>query len=255
MDGSNNSTSFIDKSFTVKTAVVVGDAKLSTATSKFGSSSAYFDGNGDYIYFPYSEDFNLSSNSYTIEGWVNPSSLSSTMGVISKHQSGVGADWMFYIMNSTEVGFFANNSTTFTRTVPTISTGTWYHFAVVRSAATGLISIYWNGTLAGSTISAITGNSGAAVGIGADRPLAPMYFFNGYIDEVRVTKGVARYTSNFTPPTAAFLNADGSLSSSDLPAAPSVGDIVFSDNGFYTCSSASPVVWKYYPATSTTINP
>ena len=193
MEGANDSTTFTDKSYSPKAATVSGNAKISTSTAKFGSSSAYFDGSGDFLSYAYSSDFDLSGGTYTIEGWVNPSSLASEMGVICKHGFAIGADWMFYITNSTTVKFYTNGAA-YTRTVPTISTGTWYHFAVVRSAATGLISIYWNGTLAGATISATTTNTAATLGIGADRPNNPQVYFNGYIDEIRLTKGAARYT-------------------------------------------------------------
>jgi hypothetical protein len=249
MEGANNSTTFTDNSYSPKAATVTGNAKISTSTAKFGSSSAYFDGNGDFLSYAYSSDFDLSGGTYTIEGWVNPSSLASEMGVICKHGFGIGADWMFYITNSTTVKFYTNG-TAYTRTVPTISTGTWYHFAVVRSAATGLISIYWNGTLAGATISATTTNTAATLGIGADRPNNPQVYFNGYIDEVRITKGTARYTSNFTPSASAFSNANEYGS---LPAIASVGQTVYSSAGIYVCSSASPLVWKKYAVSPSTI--
>lgn len=248
MSGTNNGTTFLDNSYTPKTTVVSGDAKISTAASKFGGSSAYFDGNGDFLSFSYSSDFDLSGGTYTIEGWVNPSSLASEMGVICKHGFGVGADWMFFITNSTTVKFYTNGAS-YTRTVPTISTGTWYHFAVVRSATTGLISIYWDGTLAGTTISATTTNTAATLGIGADRPNSPYAYFNGYIDEIRLTKGTARYTGNFTPSSSAFANADGSA---ELVAT-SVGDVIYSSDSIYVCSSLTPLEWKRYSTTTTTI--
>ena len=247
MGGTNNSTTFLDNSYSPKTATVSGDAKISTATSKFGISSAYFDGNGDLISYANSADFNLSGGTYTIEGWVNPSSLASEMGVVCKHTFAVGADWMFYITNSTTVKYYANG-VAYTRTVPTISTGTWYHFAVVSSA--NVISIYWNGTLAGSTISSSTGNTAASVGVGADRPGNPQAYFNGYIDEIRITKGTARYGSNFTPSTSAFANADGT---SALPASPLLGDAVYTSTDAYICTSTSPITWKKFSQTGTNI--
>jgi hypothetical protein len=158
---------------------------------------------------------------------------------------------MFYIENSTTLIYYTPNSGEVSRTVPTISTGTWYHFAVVSSAST--ISIYWNGTRAGATFSGTPSHSAAGVALGVDRWNAILRPYNGYIDEVRITKGVARYTSDFTPSTSSFGNADGSLDISQLPATPAAGDIVYSTKGFYVCSSASPVTWKEYALTPSTI--
>lgn len=244
MEGANNSTTFTDKSYSPKAATVSGNAKISTASSKFGSSSAAFDGNGDFISYAYSADFNLSGGDFTIEGWVNPSSLSSQMCVIAKHSNAIGADWMFYIDNSTTVSFYTNG-TMYSRTVPTISAGTWYHFAIAK--VSGVISIYWNGTRAGTTFTAATLNTAAALGIGADRPNSPQLYFNGYIDEIRVTKGLARYTTDFTPSASEFANADGSA---ELVAS-NVGDAIHAPDGIYICTSLSPLTWKKLSIAST----
>jgi hypothetical protein len=241
MNGANNSTTFTDNSVTSKTPTLTGTPIISTAESKFGGASAYFNGSS-FLVYPQSSDFDLSSGTYTIEGWVNPSSLASRGTIISKH-----ADWMVFIDNSTTLIFHTSIGEV-SRTVPTISTGTWYHFAVVSSANT--VSIYWNGTLAGTSFSASTSNTAAQVSIGADRHYNPLRYYNGYIDELRISKNIARYTSNFTPPAAPFSNADGS---SDLPANPSVGQAVFAANGIYVCSSTSPVTWQKYSVTPSAI--
>ena len=250
MNGTNNTTTIVDKSYSAKTGTCAGDARISTVASKFGGASAYFDGSGDYITYAYSEDFNLSSIDYTIEGWLNLSSMPAA-GVcpIAKHTNAVGQDWAFYIANSTTISFYSAGVNT-QRTISAIATGEWNHFAVVRSA--GNISIYWNGVRQGVAFANSTTNTGAGLIIGADRINSILYPFHGYIDEIRISK-VARYTSNFTPSTTAFPNADGTLEASLLPSSPSAGDIVYSNKGFYVCSSASPVTWKEYSLTPTTI--
>ena len=86
--------------------------------------------------------------------------------------------------------------------------------------------------------------------IGCSSYNSPSVFFNGYIDEIRITKGLARYTSNFTPSSTAFSNADGS---SELPANPSIGDTVYTDSAVYFYSSSN--TWKRYAITPTTITP
>jgi hypothetical protein len=128
----------------------------------------------------------------------------------------------------------------------------WYHWAVVKSGSSTLL--FWDGTQAGASISgAITNSTSIGLTIGAHRENSIMEPLNGYLDEVRISR-VARYTSNFTPSTTAFPNADSTLDTSLLPSTPSVGDIVYSNKGFYVCSSASPVAWKEYLITPAAVS-
>jgi hypothetical protein len=69
MDGANASTSFIDNSPTPKTVVANGNIQISTAQSKFGGASAYFDGSGDFLQIANNQDFNMGSGDFTIEFW------------------------------------------------------------------------------------------------------------------------------------------------------------------------------------------
>jgi len=254
MNGANNGIIFVDKSYSPKTITAYGDAKTRTATSKFGGASAAFDGSGDYLFASYSTDFDLSTGDFTIEGWVNFNSVASTQSLIGKHNSGSAANWIFYLINSTTLQIWGPGSVATNKTGPTISTGVWYHWAVVKSGASTYI--YWNGTQAGASPAisgAVPNTAGIGVTIGCDRENSPQNYLNGYLDEVRITKGLARYTANFTPSTSAFSNADGSLDTSQLPSSPLVGDIVYSNKGFYVCSSASPVAWKEYYLSPTTV--
>ena len=252
MEGANNSTTFTDKSYSAKTVTAYGNAKISTTDYKLGSSSCLLDGSGDYLRIPYNTGFDLSSGDFTVEGWVNPSSIPAGGAVIfSKHQSGVAIDYEFSIKNSTTL-MLATPGVVFTeRTVPTITTGTWHHFAVTRSS--GTLRIFWNGVQAGATASlAISNSASLNLVIGASSFNIPAAFFNGYIDEFRLTKGTARYTSNFTPSTSAFDNADGtSIVSQAYGASPvSAGDVVSANDAIYVCASTSPMTWKKYSFTS-----
>ena len=241
MDGANNSTTFTDKSYSPKTVTAYGNAKISTAASKFGGSSAAFDGNGDYLMWPKT---NIGSSDFTIEGWVNLNSLASYQSVFG------GIDIGLDVQNSTTI-VMGYNATPggFARTVPTISTGTWYHFAISRTS--GTIRIFWNGTQAGASVSSATmNNTSTNWVIGRNSESAAQYYLNGYVDEFRITIGSGRYTSNFTPSASAFTNADGSA---ELPATPAVGNVVYSDTGIYVCSSSSPVIWKKFDGAPQTI--
>lgn len=243
-NGANGSTTFTDNSFSPKTPTLTGSPVISTTASKFGGASAYFDGSS-YLTYAYSPDFDLSSGTYTIEGWVNPSSLASRGTIISKH-----ANWMVFIDNATTLIMHVDGVGEVSRTVPTISTGTWYHFAVVSNSNT--ISIYWNGVRAGTSFSTGTPNTSVSIGVGVDRPSNPLRYFNGYIDELRISKGVARYTADFTPPVAAFPSAD---TASNLPASPVVGDVAYSSTKAYVCTSVSPVTWKEFTQSGVTYTP
>jgi hypothetical protein len=210
-----------------------------------------FDGNGDYLRTPHSNDFNFSSEDFTMEGWVNPSSVSSGMVIISKHMSGIAIDYEFSITNSTTITFSTTGPVITSRTVPTIATGAWHHFAITRSGST--IRMFWNGTQAGTSFTQTISNTASLdITIGCATTNIPSGFFNGYMDEIRFTKGIARYTSNFTPPASAFTDADPSL---NLPANPTLGQIVYFGGGFYVCSGTSPATWKKYSSTPTTIYP
>jgi len=246
MEGANNSTTFTDKSYSPKTVTAYGNAKISTAASKFGGSSAAFDGNGDYIEFDRGADLQFGAGDFTIEGWVNLNSLATYQSVFG------GYDIGFDIQNSTTivVGYNAMGGGFMSRTVSTISTGTWYHWAMSKTA--GTFRLFWNGVQQGASAVAPTMNNTVAKWvIGKNATNNSSHHLNGYVDEVRVTKGLGRYTSNFTPSTSAFANADGSdqLSAN----ATAVGDTIYSSDGIYACSSTSPLTWKKYASTPTTI--
>ena len=82
MDGANNSTTFTDRSYSPKTVTAFGNAKISTAQSKFGGASAAFDGSGDYIEFDRGTDLQFGAGDFTIEGWVNLNSFASYQSVV-----------------------------------------------------------------------------------------------------------------------------------------------------------------------------
>lgn len=202
MTGSNGSTSFVDSSSTPKTISVNGNAQISTTQSKFDGSSAYFDGNGDYLTIPASSDWDFGTGDFTIETWVYLLSQ-------GYPQPSIGYSHFFSIINQNTFSFksyneayylFANNNTQVTTSVgPTLNA--WQHIALVRNGTS--LKIFVNGIESGSaTIDASTSygaNGTAYIGSGWSGE-----FLHGYIDEFRVTKGVARYNSNFTPSTVPF---------------------------------------------------
>ncbi len=190
----------------------LGNAQISTTQSKWGGSSLSFDGTGDYLTIPDTNLLEFGSGNFTVEAWVRFNTLPSNAGVqniASKWDNSTQKAWYMYIYNNagTYQFFFTYTTNGSTNINPvgnvTLSTNTWYHFAVSRNGAD--LKLFLDGTQVGTThnigTSTIFGGTYpiqvGAWGSGSD-PL------NGYIDDLRVTLGYARYTANFTPPTAAF---------------------------------------------------
>lgn len=183
----------------------VGNAQISTSVKKFGTGSIAFDGSGDYLVAPSSTAFDLGSGNFTIECWFNANSFAAPFGLISRYAvtAGVSAyGWLIQVRSSTSIRLLRGNDLYFDSTVSTMSTGTWYHVAAVRNGST--FTLYLNGTQVGQAtgVSNFTDASSTTLQIGRTHTVTDD--MNGYIDDIRITKGVARYTANFTPPTAAF---------------------------------------------------
>ncbi|MFZ2626887.1 MAG: FISUMP domain-containing protein [Candidatus Moraniibacteriota bacterium] len=200
-DGAGNS--FVDNSTSANVITAHGDATQSIAGSKFGGESGYFDGAGDYLQIPYSSNFNFSSGDWSIDYWFNASALSGVM--ISKDTYGSSYDWGLSIQNSTTIRFSYNGSGYVDATVPALQTGQWYHLAAVESSGNFKIFLngtsYWSGVL--NPVNPPNLDTSYFT-VGCASWNNPGYFFNGYLDEIRISKDVARWTSNFTPPTQPY---------------------------------------------------
>jgi len=157
-------------------------------------ASAYFDGSGDYLSFPDSADWDFGTGDFTVEGWVNPASdLASDTQFIGFGDGDNGGNFGF---EATGKPYFYHGGY-YARTSTALNLGSWSHIAFVRSS--GTLSCYINGTSAAS--SSYTGNVGGSLDprVGA---YSGGQYFKGYMQDVRILKGTAVYTSNFTPPTA-----------------------------------------------------
>lgn len=175
----------------------VGNAQISTTQSKFGAASISFDGTGDWLLFPHNVDQFLSTGNFTVEMWVYRNA-SGTYGLVGKGTGTTG--WLVSLNSSNQVVFtFASSTITSTGTV---SATTWTHIAVVREGtSTNQTKIYINGTNDGTGTVSTDFNQTNSMYVGADRTGGSA--FNGYIDDLRITR-IARYTANFTAPTTAF---------------------------------------------------
>lgn len=223
-DGTNGSTTFTDKSPNVKTATPVGDARISTAISKFGGASALFDGVGDWLTLDGSTDFAFGMGDFTIEYWFYNSG------------GGSGKYWIDFSPDVTNGiypvilsrGFdgnitFSVNGVERIIAASAVAGNTWHHVAVSR--VSGVTRLFINGSQAGSNYTDTNNYLIGAVRpiIGARGSLASDTLITGHIDDLRITKGVGRYTANFIPPAAAFPDANyvlqGSITATGLPEA------------------------------------
>ena len=203
-NGENNSTVFADSSSSNHTVAPYGNAKISTAQSKpSGGSSGYFDGSS-YIQ---SAVVNASNNlilfdDFTVEFWVYPDSDSnfSSGYTLWFGLSGGSGDYLG-IKDGSYVAQFGGTGEMFWSGTPSLST--WTHIALVRSRST--VTLYVNGTSLGNKINSTfwLNDTSLNIQIGA---FASNFYTKGYIDDFRIVKGKALYTSNFTPPTSQLTN-------------------------------------------------
>jgi hypothetical protein len=181
----------------------VGSAQVSTSTKKYGTGSISFNGSNSYLISPLVASNTIGTGAFTIECWVYFSSFNSYNSIFDM-RNGNGAYPCITVSNAGNVLWYINNSTQIDSGSGAVSTGSWYHIAVCRSGTS--TKLFINGTQAGSTYSDSTNylNSNVHVGAGdSNNPPAGNYV-NGYIDDLRLSIGLARYTANFTPPTAAL---------------------------------------------------
>lgn len=201
MDGTNASTSFVDSGPNAYSLTNTGSPAISTAQSKFGGAAGYFDGSSNIG--ATNSAFDFGTGDFTVEYWFYASSLpSQTQGYAQicgnyTSSSMIGFGLVTPTAGSTKI--YATTLAVGYNGTTNISANTWYHAAFVRSS--GTLKMYLNGVLE-STNSASTSFSISSFTVGRgnsnDKP------YSGYIDDLRITKGVARYTSNFTPRAKAF---------------------------------------------------
>ena len=183
----------------------IGNASTSSAIKKYGTGAMYFDGTDDRITTFASPNYAFGAGDFTVEAWVYTTTLAGEKGFLQTSDTAGGLkaaytsgitislvginDPRYWYVNVAGTGVQSNTS-------PIINT--WYHVAVTR--ASGSVRLFVNGTLVGGPTSITTSVAGQNLVIGGY--YSTNYLWNGYVDDLRITKGVARYTSNFTAPSA-----------------------------------------------------
>ncbi len=194
----------------VHTVGLNGNVARSSTQSEFGGYSASFDGSGDYLEIADSDDWDFGTGDATIDLWYNPSDAGDRYTIAGKINGGNDNSWYIDVKGGTI--YFGFGTVAKTASGLTVNPGSWYHIAIVRNETS--VKFYFNGTYVEG--GATTGSVGAStdhVRIGAYSSSAAM--FNGYIDEVRISKGIARTedendsmydpeNNGFTPPISAY---------------------------------------------------
>ena len=190
MDGTNSSTTFTDNSSGALSITANGNAQISTAQSKYGGASGLFDGTGDFLSVP--SIAIGSSTDCTFECWFYRIGGQALIG----DPGAVGNQQLLTVLNGKLYAFWNGNEVE----GGTVTDNTWHHAAITRSS--GTIRLFFNGTLVASSAGNTTAFSVTRIGMCINRT-----DWNGYIDDLRITVGVARYTASFTVPSEAYPDA------------------------------------------------
>ena len=180
----------------------------SSNLTKITDGAVAFDGSGDYLSLADSDDWNFGSGDWTIEfyGTTKATTNGELTTVVTQSIYAASSDTSFYIGMGSYVSCWLSSGTTYQVQLNTsgvvVNDGNWHHIACVRNG-TNIIIFVDGKNVANTTVSAeyTLGNSTQLLGIGSQNN---NYFFPGFISNLRIIKGTALYTSNFTPPTRAL---------------------------------------------------
>ncbi|MEJ8839682.1 LamG-like jellyroll fold domain-containing protein [Ramlibacter sp. AN1133] len=208
-DGIDGSSVMQDSSLSPKTVNVAGGVSISTAESKFGGSSLYFDGNdasNTTLVLPVASEFHF-AGAFTIEFWIRPLTLKGSWLYVQSDRFGKPAPVRIDLTASGQVNVLGSSdnanwlfSSGLTST-SALQLGSWSHVAVSDDGTT--VRLFVNGVLQGSRPTWSRTASSDPVRIGGAYAAGDREF-HGFIDDLRITKAVGRYTTAFTPPTRAF---------------------------------------------------
>lgn len=193
-DGADASTTFTDESGLTWTAS--GNTQIDTAQSVFGGASLLLDGAGDYLTAPSSANLNVGTGSFTIDFRIRPNGTPNLWTLFKKPttaltSNGIGTD------ATAHINWWKDGTNAILTSTTALASGNWYHIAFVRDGTS--FKLYVNGSNQATVVNSDSFDfSGFAIGKG--------YYdnqWNGWVDEFRISN-VARWTSDFTPPAAAY---------------------------------------------------
>jgi len=266
-NGSTGAPGMMDESPSVhgNATVTASGYTITTAAEKFGSASLNCPGtNGKTVSFGTGSDWQFHSGLFTIEAWINPTTVAAGIYTVAAVWNASGSySWRLYLNGSMLNWDVSVDGSTILNDLSggTLTAGSWFHVAVDYDGTK--YRLYLNGVMTASSSTArnIFAPS-QTLGVGSDGSILT-HQFNGYIDELRITKGVGRYANDagFAVPTTAFPRVQCPLSLTayrdktgyttvtsagtslvlPLPASFSVGDLLIAAT---TIASSSSPVWS-----------
>lgn len=186
----------------------VGNAQISTTQSKWGGGSMSFNGTTDYLVLPSTPSFGMGTGDFTIEFWLylNANGVAGGTSILDFRSASGASPWTVYVKNGGGGNFIGSYTSYGASGVEAqsgaISLNSWTYISITRANSTWRIFI--NGTSQTLTGSGYDGNLGSSNKLTIGAAVNGTSLLNAYIDDLRITKGYARYTANFTPPTSAF---------------------------------------------------
>lgn len=204
-DGSNSSTSYTNNGSGTGIANSAGtDPALSTTQKKFGTASLHYTaaGTNKCVSSGYG-GYEFGTSAYTVEFWVYLGSLLSVYVMYDGRSSGVQVSPTIYGDSTGAIYYYVNGTNVISSAASAIGTGAWHFIALSRSGGTS--KLFLDGTQVGSSYTDSNNfNVSSMITIGSNYGGSAQPCNGSYIDEVRVTNGVGRYTSNFSNPTTPF---------------------------------------------------
>jgi hypothetical protein len=170
--------------------------------------SGYFRGSTSYITYTTNTNYALSGSSFTVECWVYPTSLAGGNNYYTLIDAALSSGWDLSLKDDGSVSWQANSIRT-DLSAGSITRAKWHHIAASYSTQTSLVSVFVNGKLIGTSTSVPTNTATVALELG--RASNNTQLFTGYISNVRISKGISRYNTNFTPVTSGLTSDSNTM--------------------------------------------
>jgi len=210
-DGNGGPVSFPDSGVNNFTVTSAGSVQISSVQSQFGGASCVFNGSADFLTLPDSSAWQLDSgtatNDWTIDFWVrfNEFPPEETKMALILQRNTSASNWSLHYGANNTLQFTINDSIVLESLGSFFTSQTWQHVALVNSS--GTLMAFRDGTQMITAPASAFPAVSAVLNIGSGNAFEP-YSFNGNIDELRISKGIARWVSSFTPPSLPYGSRD-----------------------------------------------
>lgn len=204
LNGNDGSTTFTDSSSKSNNGTANGDVQIDTAQYEFGGASCLFDGTGDFLSWTSNADFGFGTGDFTIEFWLRMSSLSRDSVIYDSRATVNGYFPTIFVTSAGVLTYYVNALARISSSAAAIAINEWY--AVAISRVSGTTKMFIDGTQSGSNYTDSNNYAQSVLKLGRNG-LATSVDLLGWLDEVRITKGVGRYSGTYTVATEEFPNS------------------------------------------------